>query len=280
MSHPQATLEFTKEILIYIPCYNCETTIASVLQSIPQEFWDRSECLVIDNCSKDKTSEAAVQEIKEGQHSFPISLIRTHQNIGYAGSQKLAYQLALASPSVSQVIMLHGDSQYPPSLLLKLLPHVNSGKAIVNGYRDKNLYRDRDETPWSTYLTIKILNALENWVTGMNQKEWHSGFAMYSRHFLSQVPFDFISDTYHIDGEMLIMANLLHLPILSVPIYKHYEGKQRLLLWGRIKYTFTVLKLLLKYRRINLKKIKGVEPVSKHSYGYDILSSPTQNVSK
>ncbi|MDY6786168.1 MAG: glycosyltransferase family 2 protein [Cyanobacteriota bacterium] len=279
MSGLPKTLPFTKEILIYIPCYNCESTIASVLHNIPQEFWDRSECLVVDNCSKDKTLEAAAQEIKEGQYSLPISLIRTRQNIGYAGSQKLAYQLAIASPSVSQVIMLHGDSQYPPSLLLKLLPHVNSGKAIVNGYRDKSLYRDRDETPWSTYMTIKILNALENWVTGMNQKEWHSGFVMYSRHFLERVPFDFISDTYHIDGEMLIIANLLKLPILSVPIYKHYEGKQRLLLWGRIKYTFTVLKLLLRYRRINLKKLRHSKQSPKQSYDYDIISVPTQNIS-
>ncbi|MGD2180260.1 glycosyltransferase family 2 protein [Lusitaniella coriacea] len=270
-------LPLTKEILIYIPCYNCEDTVVSVLRSIPQEFWDRSECLVIDNCSEDKTSEAVLEEIQREQHPFPISLLRTQENIGYAGSQKLAYQLALNSPQISQVVMLHGDSQYPPSLLLKLLPHINSGKAIVNGYRDKSLYPNRDETPWSTYLTIKILNTLENLVTGMNQKEWHSGFAMYSRHFLEQVPFHSISNTYHIDGEMLIVANSFKLPILSVPIYKHYEGKQRLLLWGRIKYTFTVFKLLFKYRSKKLKYAKREEN-SKIPYAYDVLSSPTQNI--
>ena len=66
--------------------------------------------------------------------------IKTKENIGYAGSQKLAYYLAIQDDFPDYVIMLHGDGQYDPSLLSIIAPYVDKGFAIVNGFRDKKSF--------------------------------------------------------------------------------------------------------------------------------------------
>ena len=48
-------LKLEKEILIYIPAYNCEDHIDSVLRKIPDTFWNIADVLVVDNHSQDKT---------------------------------------------------------------------------------------------------------------------------------------------------------------------------------------------------------------------------------
>ena len=98
---------FKKSILVYIPCYNCEKWVVETLNGIPSDLYDKIECLVIDNKSTDGTAERILDAIKEGNLPFKIHLIKTKENIGYAGSQKLAYQLVSNSSEIQHVIMLH-----------------------------------------------------------------------------------------------------------------------------------------------------------------------------
>jgi len=42
-------LKFKKPILVYLPCYNCENSVAQTIREIPSEFYGKIECLVVAN---------------------------------------------------------------------------------------------------------------------------------------------------------------------------------------------------------------------------------------
>ena len=266
-------IEFSKENVIYIPCHNCEASVESVLVSIPRHLIDQIQCLVVDNCSFDRTSQIVADFIKQCDVSLDIVLVKTHQNIGYAGSQKLAYQLALESTKVKRVLMLHGDGQYPAELVPSFLADSNSDCSVVTGFRDRKTYPDQEETPWLQRTVIRLMNLIENFATGLQYKEWHSGFVMYTTDFLRQVPFGFISNTYHMDGEMLLMANVLKAKVKAIPIYKRYDKHQKMIFWSRVKYVFTVLSLMRRYSKKKLKKIAWDSDSYKTCYEYNVIAS-------
>lgn len=229
------------------------------------------ECLVIDNQSSDGTSDAVLAEIRSGGPGFPVHVIRPRANLGYAGSQKLAYALACASPAVRNVIMLHGDGQYPPELLRLYEPYLETDFAIVSGYRSKKAFPQQEETPWGTYAVIKTLNLIESLVTLQWRREWHSGFVMYSTDFLRKVPLRRLSTSCHINGEMLMLAGVRKSRTASVPIYKRYKGHEAFAGAARFRYVLRVFGLMWKYRLGHHRRLlRGpIEPVED---AFDLLA--------
>ncbi len=265
--------EFKKQILIYIPCHNCEDGVVDAISGIPSVFHGQIECLVVDNCSTDRTSEFVLQGIKKGKWPFKISLIRTRKDIGYAGSQKLAYFLACSSPMVKHVVMLHGDGQYSPSLLPLLISETDKNYAIVNGYRDRKTYPQKEETPFMAYNIVKILSRVESLITGYAQKEWHSGFVMYTTGFLKKIPLQYLTNSRHIDGEFLICAGVLGEKTLGVPIYKKYIGYKAYTGLPRIRYVLVdVPKIIISLKRKFYHKLLRKHAGSKVNFDFDVIA--------
>ncbi len=244
----QQDLRFDTDLLIYVPAYNCSDYIISVLDEIPTDILAISEILIVDNHSTDDTVDKIQRARCENRWDAPVHLIQPPENLGYAGSQKLAYSIALLSTRVKRVIMLHGDGQYPPELLGNFMPFTDSEYGVVYGYRDKSEYPDLEETPTGAYRVIKILSAIESYVTGHPRKEWHSGFVMYSREFLLRVNLDGLTDTYHIDGHLHFVAGELDEHGKAIPSWKRYKGYAPLTRMKRVRYLFDVLKLLVAFR--------------------------------
>lgn len=242
------TTELTRPVLVYVPAYQCEAFVVATLQELPSELWEFSEVLVVDNCSTDGTVEAVLRANDEGRFPRPVHVVRTPRNVGYAGSQKAAYKLALENPAVEWVVMLHGDGQYAPHLVGDLVRQTKTGAKLVYGHRDRSAHDDRDETPLITYSVIRAMSAVESLVTGFSRREWHSGFVMYHRSFLEQVDLDALTDTFHIDGHLLFAAGVLGATTVPMPIYKRYEGYEAFGGVRRIRYVANVLGLLAKFR--------------------------------
>ncbi|MFC2170118.1 glycosyltransferase family 2 protein [Acidobacteriota bacterium] len=264
---------FNKKIVVYIPCHDCEKFILEILQKIPHEFHHQMECLVLDNFSSDNLSEIIKKEIKNKTFSFKINLIRTKKDIGYSGSQKLAYSLISKSENVKYVIMLHGDGQYDPFLLRQFLPYIESKNhfAVVNGFRDKIHFPEKDETPFFTYIIIKTLNFIENIITGFKQKEWHSGFVLYSKDFLTKIPLQYLTKTRHIDGEMLILAGVLNEKTASFSLYKKYKDYESFSGLPKLKYVLDVFKIFLKFKNGFYHQLLGNKIRSKIDFEFDRL---------
>ena len=177
-----------------------------------------------------------------------MQVIQPPHNVGYAGSQKLAFKLALQAPAVEWVIMLHGDGQYPPALLDEVAPHFDEPWDVVQGYRSKKAFGTKEETPRSTYAVIKTLDAIESGILGFPIYEWHSGFVMYATSFLRQIDLDRLTKSRHIDGHLLFAAHSIGAKIKRLPIWKRYRKFPGFVGWERIDYVLNVLRLTLRFR--------------------------------
>ena len=255
-----------KPFLIYIPCFNCAGSVLRVIQEIPSSFHERAEVLVIDNCSDDDTGEILRLQLDNHPVNIPVSIIRTCENLGYAGSQKLAYWIACQNESVRNVIMLHGDGQYLPSLIDRFLPLCDTEIDLAYGYRSKLKFGRKEETPFFTFAVIRILSILESILTLTFRKEWHSGFVMYSTRFLQRVPFQILTDTPHLDGHLLFVSKKLNARVISVPIYKKYINLKAFDGDERLKYVMSVFKLMFQFHKLDYEQKRDVYMWSREDF--------------
>ena len=118
----------SEKIAIYIPAYNAAATLPRVLERIPDEVKRRvDEIFVVDNDSADNTWLVA-EGCRHIQHIPNLEIIRNPKNLGYGGSQKVAYRRCI-DRGYRCVAMLHGDAQYAPELLTNLIDPVVRGEA-------------------------------------------------------------------------------------------------------------------------------------------------------
>ena len=82
-----------KRLLIFIVAYNAETTIEKVLSRIPPSLQSGDvEILIIDDFSKDDTFVNGLR-YQQRDSAFKITVLRTPENQGYGGNQKLGLPL-------------------------------------------------------------------------------------------------------------------------------------------------------------------------------------------
>ena len=125
-------------------------------------------------------------------------------------------------------------------------PILENKADIVLGSRMKN-YRSalRGGMPFYKFIANISLTKLENLVYRLNLSEYHSGYMLYSGRALKEIPFCKLSDTFHFDGEMLLVGGKRGLRIADMPIPTHYGDEESHL--KPIQYGFEVLGVILKY---------------------------------
>jgi glycosyltransferase involved in cell wall biosynthesis len=223
-SREQQSFSLNK-VVIYVPAYNAAATLPRVLDRIPPEVREKvHEILVVDNHSEDNTYLVAAGYRAEN-NVFNLEVIRNERNEGYGGSQKIAYQRALKQ-GLGGVAMLHGDAQYAPELLERLLDPVLRGEAdMVFGSRMAGDPR-AGGMPLIRYLGNRFLTTVQNFVLGTKISEFHSGYRVYSVDALRRVPFKRCASDYHFDTETLILFVHHGLRIKELPIPTHYGSEK------------------------------------------------------
>jgi glycosyltransferase involved in cell wall biosynthesis len=232
------------KVVIYVPAYNAAATLPRVLDRIPLDIRSKvHEILVVDNHSEDNTYLVAAG-YREVKGLYNLQVIRNDQNLGYGGSQKLAYRRAI-DQSLGGVAMLHGDAQYAPEILGQLIAPILRGEAdMVFGSRMSGDPR-KGGMPLIRYLGNRFLTGIQNWVLGTKISEFHSGYRVYSVNALRQVPFERLSSDYHFDTEILILFVDRKLRIAEMPIPTHYgDEKNYVNIW---KYGIEVLVTTISY---------------------------------
>jgi len=117
-----------KRVLIFVVAYNAETTIEKVLSRIPPSLHQAGvEVLIIDDSSRDETFLNGLR-YQQTHSAFKITVLRTPENQGYGGNQKLGYRYAIDN-GFDIVALVHGDGQYAPEKLPTLLAPLIAGKA-------------------------------------------------------------------------------------------------------------------------------------------------------
>lgn len=212
-------------LLIFIVAYFAERTIAGVLRRIPAAILDAYdvEVLVIDDASRDQTFEVAHQHSRLVETPFRITVLHNPVNQGYGGNQKIGYRYAIEF-KFDLVVLLHGDGQYAPECLLRVIEPLQGGAAdAVLGSRMINP-RDalRGGMPYYKFVGNRVLTAFQNWILGSRFSEFHSGYRAYSVSALSAIPFERNSNDFHFDTEIIIQLLIAQKRVEEVAIPTYY----------------------------------------------------------
>ncbi|MBN1557823.1 MAG: glycosyltransferase [Lentisphaerae bacterium] len=212
-----------KKVLIFIVAYHAESTIAQVLERIPADALPPgTDVLVIDDESSDRTFEEALRR-RETLGPLHLTVLSNPVNQGYGGNQKLGYRYAIEH-GYDAVALLHGDAQYAPEKLPELIGPILRGEAEAC-FGSRMLERGgalRGGMPLYKYIGNRILTGLENRLLGMHLSEFHSGYRAYAVDALRQVPFQYNTNDFHFDTEIIIQFHLRHFRIAEVPIPTFY----------------------------------------------------------
>jgi glycosyltransferase involved in cell wall biosynthesis len=231
---------------VLIVAYNAERTLGAVLDRIPSDFKHRiTEVIVSDDFSHDATMEIALR-YKE-QSDLPITFIRQPRNLGYGGNQKAGYKLA-REHGLDIVVLLHGDGQYAPEELPRLVQPLLDGAAdAVFGSR-MMIKGDalRGGMPPYKYVGNRILSTIENKVLGTNLSEFHSGYRAYLTETLGELPIERNSNGFDFDTEIIIQLHDAGKRIVEVPIPTYY-GDEICYVDG-VAYAREVVKDVVAYR--------------------------------
>lgn len=242
----------TRDLFLFVPAYNVERELSALLGSIPSEVLLRTEeILIIDDGSSDSTLQVA-RLFAEREVRMRVVVRSFAENAGYGAVVKCgilrARELSKKS-AVKFAVCLHGDGQYNPKFILKMLGEfVRSGSAIVQGSRhaEKGMAR-RGGMPLYKFLGGKFLTALENKVFTNKLTDRHSGFLAYRTDFLQSLDLQHLSTSFDIDLEILVAADVRGQKISEVPIETRYAGEASYL--RVIPYGLRVLRVLLKMWR-------------------------------
>lgn len=228
---------------VVIPSYRAEKTLRSVVETLPEEIRSEGGIIIVNDASPDATGTIADELAASSPNIHALGHAR---NRGYGGALKTGLRWG-CEHGFDILAVVHSDGQYAPDLVLTLCQPIETGLSeIVQGSRMLGGARSgRNPMPMSRYLPNRILTALENLTFGTEMAEFHSGYMIYSRRLLEQVPFERLQDNYNFDAEMIIMAHLLGIRCAEVPIPTRYDDETSSL--RPIPYGINVLKMMWKF---------------------------------
>lgn len=225
-----------------IPSYKAENTLRGVIETLPAEILDDGGAIIVNDASPDKTGAIADQLSRE----FPNVWVCHHEeNRGYGGALKTGLRAGVEA-GIDILAVVHSDGQYAPELVLDLCQPIDAGLTeIVQGSRIKGGGAREGGMPLTRYLPNRILTSMENFVFGTRMAEFHSGYMIYSRELLKQVPFEKLQENYNFDAEMIIMAHLCGIRCAELPIPTRYDDEVSSL--NPIPYGLNVLRMMWRF---------------------------------
>jgi glycosyltransferase involved in cell wall biosynthesis len=223
------------KIIVIMPAYNAEKTLAKTVNDIPQGSVD--EIILGDDCSHDRTVEIA--------RSLGLTVKRTPRNLGYGGNQKMLYRAALAQ-GADVIVMVHPDWQYDATKVPAMVKPIADGKVdLMMGSR---ILSGAETMPWYKFVSNRFLTWVENRVFRLNLSEYHTGFRAYSRRLLETIPFERNSNDFVFDSEVLAEAAAggFRAGEIAVPC-RYFAEASEINFWRSTVYGLQTLAVCLKY---------------------------------
>ncbi len=221
---PSTTPVTRKRLLVFVIAYRAEKTLTGVLSRIPSTIFETLDCeiLVVDDASTDRTFEIG-HEWKEAHPEIVVTVLRNDYNQGYGGNQKVGYTYAIEN-GFDFVAMVHGDGQYAPEELPRLLEPLTRGEAdVVLGSRMMTKGAAlKGGMPIYKYVGNRILTSLQNLLLQAKLTEYHSGYRLFAVAMLKTLPFRLNSNDFHFDTEIIIQILNGGFRISELPIPTYY----------------------------------------------------------
>ena len=162
-----------KKIIVQIPAYNEEATIARVIKDIPRKINSHKvEVLVIDDGSSDKTSQ--VSKSAGAEHG-----IRNHRNLGLGVAFRKGIEYALKL-GADIIVNIDADGQFNPKDIEHLIKPILENEAdMVTTTRFLN--KKPKNMPYIKKWGNRRFTNLVSRITGQKFTDTQCGFRAYSR---------------------------------------------------------------------------------------------------
>ena len=228
-------LKTKDKTLVIIPALNEEGRIASVIQGI-KTFYPQMEVLVIDDGSKDKTRQKAIESgARVISHPF---------NMGYGIALQTGYKYALEK-EYETLIQMDGDGQHDPSSIGELLNVVLKGEAdLVIGSRHLRAGESPSEQetykiPFFRKIGMGLFSLIASWITRQTITDSTSGYQAMNGRVLEWVSSDKFPCDYP-DADVIIMLHRAGYRIKEVPVRMHQSQDKKSMHsgWKPIYYVF------------------------------------------
>jgi glycosyltransferase involved in cell wall biosynthesis len=207
------------ELSLFFPCYNEQDNLENTFnKTLPvlQKVAEKWEIIIVNDGSKDKTGEVALQ-IK-AQYPKNISIITHNPNRGYGASFKSGFYNA----KYEWITFIDADGQFDFSEITKFIEQQQKTKAdLVIGY-----YLSR-QVPKSVILTSKLWELLVFILFGLKVRDIDCGFKLVNKKVITTIPKLEAERGAFISSEFLIKAKKSGFKITEVGVH-HYprtEGK-------------------------------------------------------
>lgn len=211
-----------KKIAVIVPAHNEENLVSKVIDTMP-DFVD--EIIVVDDCSKDTTSEVVKAYVDQAPER--IRLIRHETNMGVGGAILSGHKQALEDGMDIMAIMA-GDAQMDPDDLPAILDPVADGEAdFSKGNRFIN------GEAWLKMPRVRFFaNAGLSFINKFASGYWHisdpqCGYTAISSDILKKINIQKLSYGYHFENSLLIHLNMVNARVVDVPIKAIYGIGER-----------------------------------------------------
>jgi glycosyltransferase involved in cell wall biosynthesis len=230
-------------ISLFIPAYNAASTVKGVIARIPDDLRQTVKNVwIIDDGSTDRT--ANVADELSAVHPF-IHLVHLTRNKGYGNAVRIGLSLC-RNDGCDFAACVHSDGQYPPESVLPFVQAMIEKRIdLMQGSRIASGTALRGGMPLYKYVAGRILTALENRVFGLCLTDYHSGFLVYSRNALDQLPFHRLSASFDFDLEVIVSARAAGMTVAEMAIPTRYAEERSYL--NPVTYGLRVLWVLIKY---------------------------------
>ena len=205
-----------KMIAAVIPCYNEQTQIGKVINTMP-EFVDK--IVIIDDKSKDNTAKIVKETATKNDK---IVFIRHKKNQGVGGAIATGYKWARDN-GIDVAVVMAGDAQMDPKDLPYILDPVVSdesdyskGNRLFTGEAYKKI-------PKTRYFGNSVLSLLTKIASGY----WHvadsqTGYTAINRKALEMIDWDKMYKRYGQPNDLLVRLNIYNFRVRDVlinPVY-------------------------------------------------------------
>ena len=208
------------KLIITIPAYNEEETIAGVIREIPRDIApvDAVEILVIDDGSTDTT-------VSEAEKAGADKIISFKQNRGLAQAFRTGLEIALGR-NADIIVNIDADGQYNSKEIPKLIePILNDRADIVLGDRQID---ELDHMPMGKKLGNNLATWVTRKVTGLPIKDAQTGFRAFSKEAALRI--NILSDYTYVQETIIQAVNKgLNIVEVSIQFRRRKGGESRLI---------------------------------------------------
>ncbi len=195
------------EIFAIIPAYNEETKIRDVIRETKEYI---SNIIVVDDGSKDKTSEEAK---KEG-----VIVLKHIINLGKGAALKTGCDYAIKQ-CASKIIALDADTQHEPSQIPRFLNELENVDVVL-GYRKLS-----KEMPLILKFGNWVINQTTKLLYGINLQDTQCGYRAFTGEAYKKIRWK--ASNYSMESEMIANIGKKKLKFREIPIKTIYADKYK-----------------------------------------------------